>query len=223
VDISLYTFLSLAVNGGDWSAAHPSLYAWESNDDLLIVYYEPTTQAIPASFTIYRDVTTHPGRLQLLICLYIIACYMGNSWGISVYHWLALLILSVWISKLTGNTKCEIASIKVITFVWNALISVLSESHSIWCITQLWHVDMTNSEDLSVLFALFWTVVPSYSGLSSPRRWMQYSPSKCQEVLIQWHRHVPKVWKLWHHWFENIKLAWLTLSPGKLLLLVRGN
>lgn len=158
-----------------------------------------------------------------MICLYVTVCYMGNTWGISLHHLLALLILTVWKSKLNGDTKCEIATIKVITFISNALISVLSECQSIWCITQLWHVDKTNSEDSSVLFAVLWVVVPSCSGFISLRRWMHYSPSKCQEVLIQWHRHVPECWKLRHHLFENITLVWLAVSPRKLLLLVRGN
>jgi hypothetical protein len=30
---------------------------------------------------------------------------------------------------LNGNAECEIVSIKVITFMWNALIPVLSESY----------------------------------------------------------------------------------------------
>lgn len=95
---------------------------------------------------------------------------MGNTWGIPVYHLLALLILTVWKSKLNGGTKCEIASIKVITLIWNALISVLLECHFIWCITQLWHVDKTNSEGTSVLFAVLWIVVPSYSGVKQSEK-----------------------------------------------------
>jgi hypothetical protein len=122
--------------------------------------------------------------------------------------------------KCPGLNPARWESVKVITLMWVALISVLSESHSIQRMTQLWHVDMPNIEVASVLFAWFCTVVPSYSGLSSPRRW---SPSKCQEVLIQWHQHVPKVWKLRHDWFENIKLAWLVVSPRILLLHGREN
>lgn len=98
-------------------------------------------------------------------------CCIGNTWGISLYHLLALLILTVWKSKLNGETKCEIAFIKVIiTFIWSALISVLSESHSVRCNTQLWHVDKTNSEDTSVLFALLWIVVPSCSGFKQSEK-----------------------------------------------------
>jgi len=67
-DVSLYTSLSSVVVGGDWSASHPSLfYPWPSNDDLLIVWSEPTTSAIPSSFT---SVTTHPRRHQLwFVCI----------------------------------------------------------------------------------------------------------------------------------------------------------
>ena len=107
MDISLYTLLSLAVDGGDRSVSHP--YLFMLGHQMMIcglcnLNLPPNLFHLPSS--VYKDVATHPRRLQLLICLYIVVCYMGNTWGISVYHLLALLTFRRWIFFSNFSTTC---------------------------------------------------------------------------------------------------------------------
>jgi len=66
VDILLYTSLSLAVDGGDWSASHPCLFT--TGHQMMICWWSSlnlSPQLFHLPSPVFRDVTTHPRRLQL--------------------------------------------------------------------------------------------------------------------------------------------------------------